>query len=102
MLRHELAHIRRGDWAVLIAAELLRAVYWFNPLVWIACSRVRQESEYACDDAVLNAGVEGSEYATHLLDLARTLNANRRTSRPRCPRQPWPVRQASKGESAPC
>ena len=59
VLRHELAHIRRGDWAVLIAAEVLRAVYWFNPLVWIACSRVRQESEYACDDAVLNARCRG-------------------------------------------
>ena len=79
VLRHELAHIRRGDWVVLVAAEVLRAVHWFNPLVWIACRRVRQESECACDDAVLNAGVEGSEYATHLLDLARTLTTNRRT-----------------------
>jgi TonB family protein len=79
VLRHELAHILRGDWAVFMAAEVLRAVYWFNPLVWIACRRVRQESEHACDDVVLNAGIEGSEYATHLLDLARSLHANRRT-----------------------
>jgi TonB family protein len=78
VLRHELAHIRRGDWVVFMAAEVLRSVYWFNPLVWIACRRVRQESEHACDDVVLNAGMDGSDYATHLLDLARTLNANRR------------------------
>jgi len=78
VLRHELAHIRRGDWAVFMAAEVLRAVYWFNPLVWIACRRVRQESEHACDDVVLNAGMDGSDYATHLLDLARTLHAHRR------------------------
>jgi beta-lactamase regulating signal transducer with metallopeptidase domain len=57
VLRHELAHIRRGDWAVFMAAEVLRAVYWFNPLVWMACNRVRQDSEHACDDVVLNAGV---------------------------------------------
>jgi TonB family protein len=61
-----------------MAAEVLRAVYWFNPLVWIACRRVRQESEHACDDVVLNAGIDGSEYAAHLLDLARTLKANRK------------------------
>jgi TonB family protein len=78
VLRHELAHVRRGDWAVFMAAEVLRTVYWFNPLVWILCSRVRRESEHACDDVVLNTGVGGAEYAAHLLDLARTLNATRR------------------------
>jgi beta-lactamase regulating signal transducer with metallopeptidase domain len=71
VLAHEIAHIRRHDWALQIAAEMLRAVYWFNPLVWVACRRLRQESEYACDDAVLDAGVEPTEYATHLLDVAR-------------------------------
>jgi TonB family protein len=85
VLRHEFAHIARGDWVVFMAAELLRAVYWFNPLVWIACIRVRQDSENACDDAVLSAGIAGPDYATHLLDLARTLNANRRTSQPPLP-----------------
>ena len=39
VLGHELAHARRRDWLVQIAADLLRAVYWFNPLVWIVCRR---------------------------------------------------------------
>jgi len=77
VLSHELAHIRRGDWVVQLLAELLRAVYWFNPLLWIACRRVRQESEHACDDAVLRLGVEGSDYASHLLDVARSFSAHR-------------------------
>jgi TonB family protein len=72
VLSHELAHIDRGDWLMQMTAELLRSAYWFNPLLWIAGRRLRQESEHACDDAVLNLlGVDGSEYATHLLDLAR-------------------------------
>jgi ankyrin repeat protein len=74
VLRHELAHIRRGDWIVQMMAQALRIVYWFNPLVWIACRRLRLESECACDDAVLSHGIEGHEYAEHLLDLARVLN----------------------------
>jgi TonB family protein len=77
VLCHELAHIRRGDWAIQMAAEVLRSVYWFNPLVWIACRRLRRDSEQACDDAVLSLGVEGPEYATHLLDLARAFESRR-------------------------
>ena len=79
VLAHELAHIRRGDWIVLMAAELLRAVHWFNPLIWVACRRLRRESEHACDDAVLGLGVEGTEYAAHLLDLARAFRQHDRT-----------------------
>jgi beta-lactamase regulating signal transducer with metallopeptidase domain len=77
VLGHELAHVRRGDWAVLIAGALLRCVWWFNPLVWIACSRLRRESEYACDDVVLRHGVDGAEYATHLLEVARAICRSR-------------------------
>ncbi len=73
VLHHEFAHISRGDWAVQMVAETLRALYWFNPLVWLACRSLRQESERACDDAVISGGVGGPDYATHLLDLARAL-----------------------------
>jgi TonB family protein len=71
VLSHELAHVRRHDWLVQIGAEALRAILWFNPLVWIACNRLRRESEQACDDEVLGSGVHGREYAGHLLDLVK-------------------------------
>jgi TonB family protein len=71
VLAHELAHIRRHDWVVQLAAETVRAICWFNPLVWIACRCLRRESEQACDDEVLGIGVSGREYAAHLIDLAR-------------------------------
>jgi len=77
VLAHELAHVRRGDWIVQMAAGLLCAVYWFNPLVWLASRRLRLESEQACDDAVLMLGVEGPAYASELVDLARAFRANR-------------------------
>lgn len=71
VLSHELAHVRRLDWFVQMAAEAVRAVLWFNPFAWMVCSRLRRESEQACDDEVLGAGVGGSAYAAHLLELAR-------------------------------
>lgn len=77
VLRHELAHVQRHDWAVQLLAECVRAVFWFNPLAWLVCRRVRQESERACDDAVLRAGVREDAYASHLLDIARTSRARR-------------------------
>jgi beta-lactamase regulating signal transducer with metallopeptidase domain len=79
VMSHELAHIRRGDWVVQLSAELLRAFYWFNPLIWVACRRLRLESEHACDDEVMNRGVEGTDYATHLIELARALSDRRHT-----------------------
>jgi TonB family protein len=80
VLGHELAHIRRRDWLVQMTAELLRSVYWFNPLLWIACRQLRRESEHACDDLVLKLGVDAPEYATHLLALARAFRQRRLAS----------------------
>jgi len=74
VLSHELAHIRRGDWLIQMLAEVARAGYWFNPVMWVACRQLRQESEQATDDVVLHAGIDGSEYAAHLLDLARAFS----------------------------
>ena len=72
VLGHELAHIRRADWVMQISADLVRAVFWYNPLFWIAGAQLRRSSEEACDNAVLDAGVPATDYATHLLDIART------------------------------
>lgn len=80
VLRHELAHVARGDWLVQIVTEILRALNWFNPLVWLAAARLRLESERACDDDVIERGVGGPEYAAQLVALARTLQSRRRWS----------------------
>lgn len=74
VLRHELAHIQRHDAALQLAGECLRVLQWPNPLVWIACRRLRLESEYACDAALLREGIEPTDYATQLLDVARQLS----------------------------
>lgn len=74
VLCHELAHVARHDCAGQILGELARVIYWFNPLAWLAVYRLRRESECACDDSVLNAGIEPQHYADDLLTLARMLD----------------------------
>ncbi|HIW54387.1 MAG TPA: hypothetical protein H9883_05420 [Candidatus Ruthenibacterium merdigallinarum] len=52
-LRHELAHIRRGDlWAGLLLHAVC-ALHWFNPAVWLLAHCARRDMEFACDEAVL-------------------------------------------------
>jgi TonB family protein len=82
VLAHECAHIARGDWIVQILADVLRALCWFNPLMWLACRRLRDESERACDDVVLTMGVQAASYAGHLVDLVRRLHPVHRPSLP--------------------
>jgi beta-lactamase regulating signal transducer with metallopeptidase domain len=81
ILLHELAHIERRDCLTQLVAQVACAVYWFNPLAWIAAHRMRVERELACDDRVIAAGAAASDYAANLLEVARSLRAPSFTSR---------------------
>jgi beta-lactamase regulating signal transducer with metallopeptidase domain len=70
VLLHELIHLRRHDPVVCSLGLIARALNWFNPLAWYAVHRLRMECEQACDDQVLQQGMEASEYAGHLLELS--------------------------------
>lgn len=73
VLLHELIHVRRLHWPLQILAALTAAIHWFNPLVWLAGRRLQAEREMACDEGVLEHGTRPSDYATHLLEIARSL-----------------------------
>src|SRR5258708_18722986 len=73
VLLHELAHISRGDLAMNILSHVMRAMYWLNPLAWLAAHRLRVEGERACDDTVLRAGAKPSDYADQLLSIVRSV-----------------------------
>jgi beta-lactamase regulating signal transducer with metallopeptidase domain len=72
-LLHELAHVRRGDWAWLLLAQIVCALYWCVPFVWLAARRLRHEIELACDDCVLATVISAPDYAAQILEIARIL-----------------------------
>ena len=72
VLLHELAHIRRYDAVTMLFAQVVGASLWFHPFVGMLTRQVRRESERACDDLVLRAGVRGSDYAEHLVSIAKS------------------------------
>lgn len=80
VLLHELAHVRRWDYAALLVARVAQALYWMNPLVWIAARESELELERACDDEVLRAGTTGVAYATHLHAIAERLAGSRQAA----------------------
>ncbi len=74
MIRHEQAHVHRRDWMWQAFAQVMCAIFWFHPLVWLAAARLRLEAELAADDLVLMSGVEATQYAGELVNVARRLH----------------------------
>jgi beta-lactamase regulating signal transducer with metallopeptidase domain len=72
VMTHELAHIARWDYLIHIVIEMVRALYWPNPIVWFAARKCVMERERACDDFALRDGTPSVDYALHLLHIART------------------------------
>jgi bla regulator protein BlaR1 len=68
MLAHERAHQERGDALVNSIAAAWLCVFWFNPLMYWALSRIRFDQELACDALVLSRTDAGKKrYAGALL-----------------------------------
>jgi TonB family protein len=63
---HELEHVRRRDNATALLHEIVCALFWFDPLHWIARRRLLDLRERACDERVLELGCAPSSYIAAL------------------------------------
>jgi beta-lactamase regulating signal transducer with metallopeptidase domain len=70
-IRHELTHFKRRDHLVSLLLRILEAVYWFNPIIWIASKKILMDMEMACDNQVVKAmeKPEKKYYANTILEM---------------------------------
>jgi len=71
VIRHERAHIERRDWMWQAFAQVMTAIFWFHPLMWLAARQLRNEAEHAADDVTLAGGIQAPDYADRLMAVAR-------------------------------
>ncbi|MCA9101296.1 MAG: polysaccharide biosynthesis/export family protein, partial [Planctomycetales bacterium] len=76
ILRHELAHLVRGDLWKSLLVRLVALPQWFNPAVWWAVRRFDEAGEWATDDLARGLTVEEElDYARALVRVAEHVHA---------------------------
>lgn len=75
ILAHELAHLKRGDAWVCRLSLVAAAIWWWNPVYWLAARRLEHESELACDAwAVAACGEARRRYAETLVEVCSLMS----------------------------
>jgi TonB family protein len=68
---HELLHVRRRDWAVILVEEIVRSIFWFHPAVWWLLGRIHLAREQSVDYEVVQLTGSRQPYLNSLLEIAR-------------------------------
>ena len=71
---HELLHFKRKDIMINWLIQVLVIVHWFNPLIWYAFHRMREDQEIACDALAMDRidTRQSNDYAYTLIKLVET------------------------------
>lgn len=62
IFRHELHHVQRRDVDTKVFLGFCKALFWFNPLVWIAVRKASDDLELACDEIALRKAGDSERY----------------------------------------
>jgi bla regulator protein BlaR1 len=76
---HELAHYKRKDIAINWLMQVLLILHWFNPVLWYAYRRMREDQEIACDALALTQiqSYESKEYGQTIITLLMNISEQR-------------------------
>jgi TonB family protein len=70
ILCHELLHVRRRDWPMTIAEELVRAAFWFHPAIWWVLGEIGLAREQEVDRQAVERTRAPEAYVDALLAIA--------------------------------
>ena len=62
ILSHELSHIKQVHFYDLVLLELVKIIYWFNPLVYSMDNDLKEIHEFQADEHMLNSGIDATKY----------------------------------------
>jgi TonB family protein len=71
VLCHELLHVRRHDWILIIIEEIVCSLFWFHPAIWWLRSRIHLSREQAVDHEVVQMTGSKQPYLHSLLEIAQ-------------------------------
>ncbi|MFM2363461.1 MAG: hypothetical protein RLZZ316_2363, partial [Bacteroidota bacterium] len=71
VLLHEIAHIKRNDFALNVFITVIEMLFFFNPFARKLTDVIRKEREYSCDDWVLQFQYQPAIYAAALMQLEK-------------------------------
>ncbi|MGB7190005.1 MAG: M56 family metallopeptidase [Acidobacteriaceae bacterium] len=71
IVAHEMCHVRRRDNLTFAIHMVVETLFWFHPMVWGIGSRLIEEREHACDEAVIQAGSKAQVYAEGILNVCK-------------------------------
>ena len=71
VITHERCHIHCHDNLAAAIHMAVEALFWFHPVGWWIEARLVDERERACDEAVLRAGGQPSDYVEGILEVCR-------------------------------
>ena len=68
---HEACHLKQGDPLWLWVEYGILVLFWWSPLVWLSRTKMREDREMSCDEAVIRILGEGQRktYAMSLLKM---------------------------------
>ena len=73
ILAHERGHIRQHHSCDVLLVDLLTALQWFNPAMWMLRQDLRAIHEYEADGAVLSQGINARQYQYLLITKAASI-----------------------------
>jgi protein TonB len=67
---HELIHVRRGDWLLVLGETLVRSLLWFHPAIWLVLSRIQLAREQVVDREAVGLLQNRERYLDALVAVA--------------------------------